>query len=354
MPAIVRRPSTCTILYPHVSTHKAGAPDPVADAWVGFGTTVEARMRILIMGSGGIGGYYGARFVQAGNDVVFVARGAHLEAMRSRGLELRERDGTVSVMPVQAVRYPAEAGGTFDFILFAVKTYDTAEAAEAIRPVVGSATCIVPIQNGVDSVEEIGAVVDPARVLAGSTLLSSTIIAPGVVQQLGANLSITIGEPAGPRSARVERIVATFHAAGIDQAVATDDAQQGLWEKFMFLAPCASINSATGLPTGHIKQQDEGRETVLAMQSEIRAVGLASGVNLPDEVAERVKALYLGLSDGHTTSMQRDFAAGKRVELESLTGSVVRRGRQVGVPTPIFGAVYAILRARARHGGNVS
>ena len=306
------------------------------------------------MGSGGIGGYYGARLARAGNEVVFVARGAHLEAIQASGLEIHDRDGTTWRSQAQAVRYPIEAGGTFDLILFAVKTYDTAEAAAAIEPVVGPETCIVPIQNGVDSVDEIGAVVDPARVLAGSTLLSSTIVAPGVVQQLGTNLSITIGEPAGPRSARVERIVATFHAAGIDQAVTTDDAQQGLWEKFMFLAPCASINSATGLSTGHTRNLDVGRETVLAMQREIRTVGLATGVNLTDEVAKRVEALYLGLSDGHTTSMQRDFAAGKRVELESLTGSVVRRGRRVGVPTPIFGAVYAILRARALNDGNVT
>jgi 2-dehydropantoate 2-reductase len=121
----------------------------------------------------------------------------------------------------------------------------------------------------------------------------------------------------------------------------------------MFLAPCATINSATGLPTGDIKAVDGGTETVLAMQREIRAVGLASGVNLPDELAERVKALFLRLSAGHTTSMQRDFAAGKRVELESLAGSVVRRGRQHGVPSPIFSALYGVLRARALAAGAV-
>ena len=311
-------------------------------------------MRILVMGSGGIGGYYGARLARAGNEVVFVARGAHLEAMQTNGLQIHDRDGTVWSPESQAVRYPADAGGTFDLVLFAVKTYDTVEAAGAIEPVVGPETSIVPIQNGVDSVDDIGTVVDPARVLAGTTLLSSTIIAPGVVEQLGTNLSITIGEPAGPRSPRVERIVAAFHEAGIDQAVAADDAQQVLWEKFMFLAPCASINSTAGLSTGHTKGLAEGRETVLAMQREVRNVGLASGVNLTDEVAARVEKLYLGLSDGHTLSMQRDFAAGKRVELESLTGSIVRRGRQVGVPTPIFTAFYAVLRARALHDGNVS
>jgi 2-dehydropantoate 2-reductase len=172
-------------------------------------------MRILIMGSGGIGGYYGARLARTGNDIVFVARGVHLEAMQTRGLEIRERDGTAELQAIRAVRYPTEAGGTFDFILFAVKAYDTAEAAEAIRPVVGPETSVVPIQNGVDSTDEIARVVPAGRVLAGSALLSAAIVEPGVIQRLSATSAATIGEPAGPRSARVERIVAAFNAAGI-------------------------------------------------------------------------------------------------------------------------------------------
>jgi 2-dehydropantoate 2-reductase len=315
---------------------------------------MEAGMRILVMGSGGIGGYYGAVLARAGNDVVFTARGAHLEAMQTRGLEIRERDGTTELQAVRAVRFPIEAGGTFDFILFAVKAYDTAEAAEAIKPVVGPETSVVPIQNGVDSTDEIAKVVPAERVLAGSALLSAAIVEPGVIQRLSATSASTIGEPFGKRSVRVERIVAAFNAAGIPDVVATDDAQRVLWEKFMFLAPIASANSATGLSTGHIRAVPEGREMVLAMQREIRAVGLAAGVNLPDESAERIEAMFLRLPDTHTVSMQRDFAAGKRVELESLAGSVVRRGRQHAVPTPIFSAVYAILRARALSYGGVS
>ena len=311
-------------------------------------------MRILIMGSGGIGGYYGLRLADAGNDVVFVARGAHLEAMQTRGLELRERDGTVSTRPVTAVRYPADVGGTFDFILFAVKTYDTAEAAAAIAPVVGPETCIVPIQNGVDSTEEIAKAVPADRVLAGSALLSAQIDEPGVIRRLSTQSISTIGEPKGPRSERVERIVATFHAAGCEDVAVTDDAQRVLWEKLMFLAPIASVNSATGLSTGHIRAVPEGKEAVLAMQREIRAVGLAEGVNLPEESAERIEAMFLRQPDTHTVSMQRDFIAGRRVELESLAGSVVRRGRRHGVPTPLFGVVYAILRARALEFGGVS
>ena len=311
-------------------------------------------MRILIMGAGGIGGYYGARLTEAGNDVVFVARGAHLEALQQKGLLLREYDGSERVIPVKAVRYPAEAGGTFDFILFAVKTYDTAEAAAAIEPVVGPETCIVPIQNGVDSTEDIAQVIPADRVLAGSALLNALIDEPGVIRRQSGQTISTIGEPKGPRTPRVERIVKAFNDAGCEDVAVTDDAQRVLWEKFMFLAPIASVNSATGLPTGHILAVPEGKEALLAMLGEIWAVGLAAGVNLPEESAEKVKAMILRMTHTHTVSMQRDFEGGRRVELESLAGSVVRRGRKHGVPTPIFSAVYAILRARALNFGGVS
>jgi 2-dehydropantoate 2-reductase len=305
-------------------------------------------MRILIMGSGGIGGYYGARLLKAGNEVVFVARGAHLEAMQTRGLETRERDGgDVMVQPVQAVRYPADAGGTFDCILFAVKTYDNEEAAAAIAPVVGPETCVLPVQNGIDSVDMVSRSVPRECILAGSTDMSAKILEPGVIQRLSQGSRITVGEPNAPRTPRVERIVAAFHEAGIPDALVSDDSARALWEKFMFLAPVASVNSTTGLPTGRIKAVEGGPELLAALRAEIRAVGLASGVDLPDEAAERVKAMHERLTDAHTVSMQRDFEAGRRVELETLTGTVVRRGKGVGVPTPLFSALYAILRAKA-------
>src|SRR3954451_11040499 len=143
-------------------------------------------MRILVMGSGGIGGDYGARLVEAGNEVVFTARGAHLEAMQTKGLEVREREGedNTRILPVQAVRYPADAGGTFDLILFTVKAYDNAEAAEAVKPVVGSETCVLPLQNGVDAVDDIGSVVGAEHMLAGSTDMNSRLEGPGIVHRV--------------------------------------------------------------------------------------------------------------------------------------------------------------------------
>lgn len=305
-------------------------------------------MRIMIMGSGGIGGYYGARLLKAGNEVVFVARGAHLEAMQTRGLETRERDGDgIMVQQVQAVRYPADAGGTFDFILFAVKTYDNAEAAAAIAPVVGPETSVLPVQNGIDSVDMIGAFVPKESILAGSTDMNARIIEPGLIQRVSLGSRITVGEPNAPRTPRVERIVDAFLAAGISDALVSDDSAQALWEKFMFLAPVASVNSATGLPTGRVKAVEGGVELITALREEIRAVGLATGINFTDEGVERVKAMHDRLGDTHTVSMQRDFESGRGVELETLTGTVVRRGKAVNVPTPLFSALYAILRAKA-------
>jgi 2-dehydropantoate 2-reductase len=287
--------------------------------------------------------------------VILVARGAHLDAMQARGLGIRERGETTTTFhPITAVRYPPDAGGVVDFVLFAVKAYDTREAAEAIVPVVGPGTSVLPIQNGVDSTEEVAGVIGAAHVLAGTASLSATIIEPGVIERLSQTTQLTIGEPYGARSPRVERIAAAFQAAGIADATITDDAQRALWEKFMFLAPCATVNSVTGRPTGELRALPDGRDTVLAMQREIRAVGLAGGVNLPPETAEKAERVYLNLSDAHTTSMQRDFAAGKRVELAVLSGSVVRRGKALGVPTPIFTALYAVLQLKASGSGPLS
>lgn len=312
-------------------------------------------MRILVMGSGGLGGYYGARLAQAGNDVAFIARGAHLEAMQARGIEVREREReSFRLDPVRAYRRPVDAGGTYDVVLFGVKAYDTPEAGEAIAPVVGPETNVVPLQNGIDSTDEIGRAIDPRRILVGTVQMSAKIAEPGVIERLSGTTAMKIGEPDGGRSARVEAIVGAFHAAGMEDVLAAEDATRALWEKFLWLAPIATLNSATGLPTGKIRAIPEGRETMLALQREIRAVGLAAGVNLPEASVQLAESMFANMTDAHTVSMQRDFEAGRRVELETLAGSVVRRGRRHGVPTPIFGALYAVLRARALEFGGVS
>lgn len=311
-------------------------------------------MRVLVMGSGGVGGYFGGILAKAGHDVVFTARGAHLEAMQRNGLTLIDRGETTLLNPVKAVRLPAEAGGEFDLVLFTVKTYDTAGAAEAIEPVVGPGTSVVPLQNGVDAVDEISAVVGADRVLGGATNIGARINEPGVVERFSPFCNVTIGEPAGGVSERVEKIVAAFRAAGQEDVTASPDITRAVWEKFMLLAPLASTTSAANVASGKVNGTEEGRALWQRLMHEVHAVGRASGVNLPDESAVNVEKFFLNLPETHTTSMQRDYDGQRRVELEHLAGTVIRRGKAVGVPTPIFDTVYAVLRIRALSFGGVS
>lgn len=309
-------------------------------------------MRILVMGTGGVGGYYGAILARAGHDVTFVARGAHLTALRERGLELRDRGEAAVLRPVNAVGDPAEAGADFDLVFFTVKTYDTEPAARALRPAIGPRTAVLPLQNGVDAIDQLSAALGAEHVLGGTTQIGARIVEPGVIERFSPFCQVTLGEPGGGVSERVERIAAALREVGVE-AIASPDIQRALWEKFMMLAPMASLNTACRVPTGQVRADPDTRALYFAMMDEIVAVGRASGVTLPDESVEAMRRFYLDLPDSHTTSMQRDFEEQRRVELESLAGSVVRRGDAVGVPTPIFDVVYPILRVRARSFGGV-
>ncbi|MFN8522864.1 MAG: 2-dehydropantoate 2-reductase [Chloroflexota bacterium] len=310
-------------------------------------------MRVLVMGSGGVGGYYGGLLARDGHDVTFVARGAHLAAMRANGLKLIDRGEELALPPVRLVEKPAESGTNFDLIFFTVKTYDTAPAAEAIRPAVGPDTAILPLQNGVGSIEALSEAVGEEHVLGGMTQIGVHIKEPGVVERFSPFCQVVLGEPKGGLSARAEKIAAALRNVGVD-ATATDDVQRALWEKFIMLAPLASMTSACNLMSGQVRSADPGRDLYLKLVDETAAVGRASGVNLPGESVEGVVKFFSNLPDTHTTSMQRDFDAKRRVELEELAGSVVRRGDALGVDTPRFDVIYAILSTRARSFGGVS
>jgi 2-dehydropantoate 2-reductase len=311
-------------------------------------------MRVLIMGSGGIGGYFGGMLaLRGGQDVTFVARGAHLAAMRDRGLEIRTGGETHLLQPVQVVERPAEATGPFDYVLFAVKCYDTAAAAEALRPAVGPETTVVPLQNGVESVEQLGAVFGLDRVLAGVARIETTILEPGVIDQRSPFKRIELAEPSGQITPRLERLAEALRQAGAEVTVA-DDAQRILWEKFIALVANSSLTSACQTLTGPIREVPEGLELYRHLISETVAVGQAGGVNLPPDATENALSNLAALPYQFGTSMQRDFERRNRVELEQLTGAVVQRGQALGVPTPAFEVVYAILKTRAAAFGGLS
>jgi 2-dehydropantoate 2-reductase len=303
-------------------------------------------MRVLVMGAGAVGGYFGAALAGHGHEVTFVARGRHLEALRARGLAVRTGEGTTLLRPVRAVAMPAEAGAGPELVLFTVKAYDTDAAAHALRPAVGPATVVLTLQNGVESVERLEQVLGPGPVLAGTATIEATVAEPGVIQQGGPRPRVVLGEPGGGVTPRAEAIAATFRGAGVDVAV-TADARRAVWEKFVRLAPGASLTTACEATMGVVRETPEGAALYRDLVGEAVAVGRAAGVAFPADAVETSLAFIRALPATMKTSMQRDYERRGRVELESLAGTVVGLGARLGVPTPVFAVIYRVLRVRA-------
>lgn len=310
------------------------------------------RMRILVMGTGGVGGYYGGMLAQAGNDVTFVARSA-AGVLREKGLELRTQGKTVVVRPAKVVERPADVAEPPELVLFTVKTYDTAGALEALKPAVGPETAVLTLQNGIDSPDQLAAALGAERVLAGVTYVAASQIEPGVVQENGFSRRIVFGEIDGRTSPRVERILEVMKKAELE-AEASTNPRQAQWDKFVLVAPHATISALNQVPIGVTRETPEAMALYATMVNEVKAVGEASGFTFAPDTAEKIVANFMGAPPGQVSSMQRDYAAQRRVELEALTGTVVRRGREKGVPTPSFEALYAVLKVRAGTFGGLS
>ncbi len=310
-------------------------------------------MRVLIMGAGAVGGYCGAALAGQGHDVTFVARGAHLAALQARGLEVRSRGQTRLLQPVRAVDSPGQAGGVVDLVLFTVKGYDTDAAAAALHPALGPTTAVLTLQNGVDSADRLVAAVGREHVLPGTIMIWSVVASPGVIEETGPYCRVTFGELAGEVTARVESIATCLRAAGIE-AVISEDALLAIWQKFVALAPHATITSACDSPVGPIRDTPEGMQLYRTLLAEAIAVGRAAGVALPENTLETTMGLVQSIPPTAKTSMQRDFEHLRRVELDLVTGTMVRRGRALGIPTPGFDALYAVLKVRAGAFGGLS
>lgn len=298
-------------------------------------------MKIMIMGSGGVGAYFGGLLAKHGNDVTFIARGAHLEALRTKGLQVKSVHGDFSIVPAQATDNPAEVGAA-DLILFCVKTYSTEEAAQAMRPAIGPQTAVISLQNGVDAAERIGKVVGAEHVLGGVAQLSSAIEAPGVVSQVSQFRRIIFGEFDGSISERARTIESVLNEAEIAAEISTD-IQKALWTKLVFICAAASLGSLTRLTMGEWRAVPETRDLAVRLMKEVEAVGRAHGVNLDADVVEKSLAFIDAGAPQIKPSMQVDVEAGRQTELEALVGVVGRKGREKGVPTPVADAVYAAL-----------
>lgn len=303
-------------------------------------------MRVLVMGSGAIGGFYGALLHEAGHEVAFVARGAHLAALRERGLELRAATGARVIAPINALARPAELESPVDLVLFAVKTFDTEPAIADLAPVVRGETALLTFQNGVDGPELLATAFGADRVLAGVTRVSTTLAEPGILLQRNDLTAIVIGELAGGVSTRVEAIAGAFRGAGVEVAI-SDNVLVEVWNKFIMLAPQATLTTACDLPAGPIRETAAGRELYIALIAEAVAVARASGIPLAPDAERAVMDFIDALPYDGTTSLRVGFERRQRVELEQLTGAIVRRARTLGVPVPTFETLYRVLTVRA-------
>lgn len=298
-------------------------------------------MRIAVMGTGGVGGYFGARLATSGCDVGFVARGSQLEALRSQGLRVQSPLGDVTLLPVRASDNPGDLGKA-DLVLFGVKLWDTAEAAQLIRPLIGDDTAVVSFQNGVMKDDVLKEALGAKHVIGGVAYIAASIADPGIIRHTGTMQKLVFGEYGGAVTPRIERFRDACVAAGIDVEV-PPSIEQAIWEKFVFLVALSGTTTLARVPIGLIRGNEHSRAFFQDVMDEVVQVARAEGVPLaPDFAAKRI-AFADQLPPTMTSSMHGDLNRGSRLEVEWLSGDVVRRGKRLGIPTPCNRAIYDLL-----------
>jgi 2-dehydropantoate 2-reductase len=304
--------------------------------------SAEDRMRIAVIGTGGIGGPYGASLAKAGADVIFVARGAHLRAIRENGLRIEGDRGETHIRPAQVTDDIAGIG-TVDFVLSCVKLWDIENIGEKLRAIVGAQTAVIPLQNGVDAAERLTGILGREPVMGGMAFVTGTIVAPGIVRQTGAYQQMTFGELDRRISERGKRLRDLCEAAGFE-GVLSPDIMVPIWQKFILLVPLSGLNALTRLPLGKWREDPDLLAIYEAALQETVAVGLAEGIRLPSDVVEKTLAMMRSMPPYHTTSMGNDLLRGNRLELPWFAGKVVELGRRHSIPTPVNGFVYSALK----------
>jgi 2-dehydropantoate 2-reductase len=303
-------------------------------------------MKIAIMGVGGLGGYFGGRWQASGEDLVFIARGAHLQALRRDGLRITSSLGDLHLPSVRATDRPEEIGPV-DIVLMSVKLWDTAVAARSVRPLVGADTAVVSFQNGVGKDEILVRELGEAAVMGGVCYIAAAIGEPGVIVHTGTMQRLVFGEFDGRASARAEALLAACKRAGIDAQI-SDDIRRVTWEKFVFLVGLSGTTAAIRQPIGPIRGNPVTRALLRDLMAETVAVGRAAGIALAADFADDRLRFCDGLPAEMTSSMQGDLTRGKPLELAWLSGAVSEMGAKLGVPTPANRAIHDVLALYAQ------
>jgi len=299
-------------------------------------------MRIAVMAAGALGGYFGARMAAAGHDVIFIARGSNLEAIKKNGLKVESVHGDLHLPEPNVTDDPSKVGPV-DIVLFAVKLWDSEKAAEQVLPLVGPHTRVIPLQNGVDSTERIAPILGADNVVAGSAYIATVLSAPGVVTHTSKFARIVCGRIDGKPDAHLKAFTDAAHMAGIDITL-SDSIDLERWQKFVFLVGLSGATATTRQPLGPILADPDTRAFFLSLMREVVAVGRAKGVPIPEDFADDRMKFGEASPPTFKASMLHDLERGNRLELDWLAGKVVEFGRVLGVPTPANEAVYAMLK----------
>lgn len=299
-------------------------------------------MRIAVIGAGGVGGPFGAALARAGVDVSFLARGAHLDAMRSQGLRIEGALGSHLLHPVQATDDASEIGPV-DFVLFTVKLWDVETAGAALAPLLGPKTAVITLQNGVDAPERLSGVIGADKVMGGVAVINAAIAGPGRITQMGEYQNLTFGELDGRDSARGQALLAACQAAGVEARL-SGNIVKDLWEKFVFLASVSALTAASRQRMAYIRSDPDARATLIRLLQETTAVGQAAGVPLADDLPANRLAMIDGQNGESIASMAIDLLRGNRLELPWLAAKAVELGQAHGVETPVLQALTAALR----------
>jgi 2-dehydropantoate 2-reductase len=305
------------------------------------------KLTIAVLGTGATGGYFGGRLAEAGEDVRFIARGAHLAALRAHGLTVTSVAGDFQLDPVRVSETPPDIGPV-DVVLVAVKAWQVPEAAESLRPLMGERTFVVPLQNGIDAPDQLAAVLGAERVLGGFCSILASLEGPGRIRHMGVVPYIAFGELDGSRTARAEALRAAFAGTRGVTVEVPADIRAAMWNKFLFITALSGVGAVTRAPAGVVRSQPESRGLLRDALEEIHAVARRAGIALPADAVERTLAFIDGLPPDGTASMQRDVLAGRPSELEAQVGAVVRLGERLGVEVPVHRTIYAALLPQER------